>query len=141
MIEPFTAEDARAAYGHDLTVTNEEYGRLVEEADEQDQERELEAEAASSREEEQVANLMDQKLVWLTEEDHAKVNLAVNICGSLLNQDLNPSQIFDLDGDPIDQDLLNSWNDAHHEAVLALCRTKYVPEDALPKLRLILMSE
>ena len=43
----FTAQDAREAYMDDPWITNEEYGRLVEEADLADQHREWQEEGVA----------------------------------------------------------------------------------------------
>lgn len=87
-------------------------------------------------------NLMDEKLIWMTEKDFHKVLLAVNIATNCVG--LNPQireHMHDLDGEDVSEEQFEHWDDAVHEANLALGRAKYVPEDTIDKLRLIVKSE
>jgi hypothetical protein len=87
-------------------------------------------------------NLMNEKLVWMTDEDFTKIMHAVNIATNFLcNYDTNPHPIVDLDGNECAATVIPAWEHAVHEAHLALSRTKYVPEEpAMAKLRLIFTS-
>ena len=85
-------------------------------------------------------NLMNEKLVWMADEDYRAINLAVNIAANLLHYSKN-LEVYDLDGDPVTSEQIEKWKLAVDDAHDALVRAKYAPEDALPKLRLIVMSD
>lgn len=86
-------------------------------------------------------NLMNEKLVWMTEKDLHKIMRAVNLAAMMGDQvrngDFTP---IDIDGDPVSAEAIEDGLNAIEEASFALSRAKYVPEDVLPKLELILMS-
>lgn len=87
-------------------------------------------------------NLMNENLVWMTEKDFVLILRAVNLASSMGDQarngDFTP---IDLDGDPVVGEALEDGLAAIEAGSLALSRAKYVPEEVLPKLRLILMSD
>lgn len=87
-------------------------------------------------------NLLNARLVWMTDEDLSAINLAVNIAQNAVHGDSEGlcAAITDLDGDNLTPELLASWRQATDEAVSALCRSKWVPDEPLLRLRLILMS-
>jgi len=87
-------------------------------------------------------NLMNEKLVWTTEEDFSAMLRAINVATLLLNsRDVIGNEVVDLDGDLYTAEEIDGLEEVVHQGHLALSRTKYVPEETLPKLRLILMSE
>ena len=83
-----------------------------------------------------MTNLLNEKLIWMTEDDFAKVIIACNIASSCLMQDT--TEWRDLDGDLMSRESVQKWDEIVHEANLAIGRAKYVPEDTLTKLRLVL---
>lgn len=85
-------------------------------------------------------NLANEKLVWTTEEDLKAINLALNIAQNVLafSADL---KVYDLDGDLVPDEHIERWREHVGEGIEAILRTKYVPEETLLKLRLVLLSD
>lgn len=87
-------------------------------------------------------SLLDEKLVWMTDDDFKCLIHAANVNSNFLMQsDDLLAQIRDLDGDLIGPELIAQWEDTNEKAHRAISRAKYVPDVTLHKLFLIIQSD